>query len=232
MKDKTKNVLLIFLTVLLIIFVKNYFSKSSQLNESKGLLTSLTSKLEISKNKLGQEVAKREVIETYNTKMFTRMELQDSTLKDLQKLVKDNRNLIKNFGSATILEGETTIDNSTITNIYQDKDSNVLYKSKFNNEWIDYTIMARKDTTSLNLKFTNKYDIVLGYEKQGLFKKRKPYANVTNHNPYTKTKELRTYQVKQKPQRFTLGVQAGYGITKGGLSPYVGIGGGLTIFKF
>lgn len=230
--NKIKDILLIVLTILVLFFGNSYYFNSQKLTESTELLSSLNSKLELSENKLGQEVAKREIIETYNTKMFTRMELQDSTLKDLQKLVKDNRKLIKNSGSATILEGETIIDNSTITNIYQDKDSNVVYKSTFKNEWIDYTIMAKKDTTSLNLKFINKYDIVLGYEKQGLFKKKKPYANVTNHNPYTKTKELRTYQVKQKPQRFTLGLQAGYGITTDGLRGYIGVGGGLTLIKF
>lgn len=230
--NKIKDILLIILTILVLFFGFSYYFNSQKLTENKSLLSSLNSKLELSKNKLGQEVAKREIIETYNTKMFTRMELQDSTLKDLQKLVKDNRKLIKNSGSATILEGETIIDNSTITNIYQDKDSNVVYKSAFKNEWIDYTIMAKKDTTSLNLKFTNKYDIVLGYEKQGFFKKKKAYANVTNHNPYTKTKELRTYQVKQKPQRFTIGLQVGYGITTDGLRGYIGVGGGLTLIKF
>lgn len=231
--NKTKNVLLVILTILLFIFVKNYFSKSNQLSESKSLLLSLNSALEISKNKLGQEVAKREIIETYNTKMFTRMELQDSALKDLQKLVKDNRKLIKNSGSATILKGETNVDKSTVTNIYYPSgDTLPTYTSNFNNEWVGYSIISKFDTTKLDLKIKNKYSIVIGSEKKNIFTKRKPFATVTNFNPYSTNTELRTYQVKIKRKKFGIGVQVGYGITKAGLSPYVGLGGHYSLFKF
>ena len=226
-----KTLIILVLTILLTLSGVLYFRKTSKLEESKGLLSSIKSELIQKTNELGQEVSKREIIETYNSKMFTKMELQDSLLKELQKVTKENQRILKKGGSSTIVEGETKIDNSSVTNVFY-KDSNTVYKSSFNDEWIEYDITARKDSTELNLKCINKYSIVLGSERQSLFKKRKPFATVTNYNPYTKTKNLRTYQVKMKPQRFTLGVQAGYGVTRDGLRGYVGVGGGYTIVRF
>jgi len=85
----------------------------------------------------------------------------------------------------------------------------------------------------LNLKVKNRYDIVIGFEKTKMFKPKKPYVIVTNHNPYSMTKDLRTYQVKgYEPKRFGIGLNAGYGI---GLDlkpqPYIGVGLNFNIIE-
>lgn len=232
MQDK-RNIIIIVLGIALAILIKFYFTKADKLEESQNLLDSSNSELILSKDKLGNEIAKREVMQTYNTKLFTSLKTQDSLIKELQVVVKDVRKQIKKGGSATMYEGETNVDQSTVTNIFQNTgDSLPTYKSEFNNEWLKYSINSSFDSTSLDLKVKNKYSIVLGSEKKNIFSKRVPFATITNYNPYSFTTDTRTYQVKMKTKRFTFGVQAGYGITNSGLGPYFGVGGGYTLLRF
>ncbi len=63
-------------------------------------------------------------------------------------------------------------------------------------------------------------------------KKLKTYkAVVSSTNPYFKVSEIKSIKVEAKKlSRITFGAQGGYGITKSGLSPYVGVGISYRIF--
>lgn len=94
------------------------------------------------------------------------------------------------------------------------------------NKWYNGRIIAKRDSTNLDIKIENSYTIVIGQEGKW-YKKKTPFVEVTNENPYTKTKTLRTYQVdnKIKPKRIGIGIIGGYGFSIGiKLSPIIGIG--------
>lgn len=58
-------------------------------------------------------------------------------------------------------------------------------------------------------------------------------ANLDSISVYPKTiYRTNTITYKQKPKRFGLGVHAGYGISKNGLSPYIGVGVHYNIFSW
>lgn len=187
------------------------------------------SELQVIKNKDGTETAKNESISGVDIKDFVNAIFKDSAMIELQQLVKENNRNIKKGGSATNFGTQTTIDKSSTTYVTYENDSFPIYTSNYKDKWIDYTILASKDSIKLNQKIFNKYSLVVGREKVKvdgkLFKQWKPYSYVTNHNPYTSTETLKSYQVElDKPKRLGLGVNLGYSLTPVGLLPSIGIG--------
>lgn len=95
-----------------------------------------------------------------------------------------------------------------------------VYMSKFSlGEWVKGVTIATKDSTRLKLEIINKYDLIIGEEPipgtgfLGINRKTRPFSEVTNLNPYSQTKTIRTYSVKQLPaakKRIGLGIQVGY----------------------
>lgn len=82
----------------------------------------------------------------------------------------------------------------------------------------------------LNMEIFNEYSVVLGTEKQGLFKRPIPFAQVISYNPYTANEAVKSYDVDGYPKtpRIFLSANIGYGIGLDNkrvlLTPYIGIG--------
>ena len=169
-----------------------------------------------------------------NTTMLLDIKTQDSTVHALQDLVEKYKADLKKGGSAAIISVVTKSKGIGTTIILRGDtlwtDSLVyiypIYTSVIDNEgWIIDSIVATKDTITNHVKIVNDFSLVLGYERQGLFKPRKPYAELTNKNPYTATNALRVADFRSiPPKKLGLGVNVGYGITAKGLTPYIGIG--------
>ena len=74
------------------------------------------------------------------------------------------------------------------------------------------------------MKVKNEYSLVVGLEPQGFLGLgvAKPFGEVTNKNPYSTVKTLKTYNVTYpKPKRFGVGPYIGIDVTgkaSGGLS--------------
>jgi len=68
----------------------------------------------------------------------------------------------------------------------------------------------------------------------GIDKKTKEYkAVVTTDNPVVKIQDITSMKFDMpKPKRFSIGIQAGYGIGKDGLTPYIGFGGEFVLLSF
>lgn len=233
--NKTKIIIIAVVAALLLIVAFLIKGRLQKAEEDKELLHSLNAKLQTWKNKDSLNMAKIQVIETQKTKNFLALETKDQEIKDLQKLVKDYEKQIKN-GSATIIKTETAYVKESIIKV-----DTICGKCSFTyvdtNPWVSATIsVTPTNTDSLNLsldyKIKNEYHVVIGEEKQSLFKK-KPFVEITNLNPYTETTSLRTYQVANKEKKFGLGIQAGYGINHK-LSPgfYIGIGVHYSLIRF
>lgn len=222
-KILTKNV---FIGVLIIIIAILYFLWSASSNnyaEQKTLNTTMNAQLDTWKDKDDLNRAKIAVIETRNTKDFTRAATTDSIIMELQDKVEEFSKQLKKQGSVTILKTITSIDTSFQSQVTQ-KDTitkdgvNYVfpeYKSSFDLDgWVIGTTIANKDSTAIDFEIKNDYSLVIGLEKNGWFKKSTPFADVKNLNPYTKTEALRTYQVTlPKPPKIKLGGYVGYGGT-------------------
>jgi len=234
-KTSKLTLILIGIIILLLIgggYVANTYREKANIAEN--LNESLNGKLVITKDKLGVETAKRQVIETASAKDFLALkDGLDALTIDLQQVVKDNKKLLKGQGSATIVEGETKVDKSTNTYITYDNDSNAIYKSEFKDDWINYKIMATKDTVLLDYKQTNQFSVVVGSERQGLFKPKKPYVIIKDKNPYNNIVDVRTYQVKApKDKKLGIGVSTGYSINSNfQIAPFIGVGLNYNIIE-
>lgn len=185
------------------------------------------------KGKDGNQVSQIALLTDASTKLFLKVKSRDGTIIELQQALKDEKSKVKNGGSVTIINSSTNFTGTSTSTIISlnpviNGDTVRLFPvyESINKDtlWIKYLIKASKDTTTLDLQVKGKYKVVIGSIKDGWFK-HKPIVEVTNYNPYTDTKSLRAFEVKDnRKNRISLGLQGGYGITLKGLSPYIGMG--------
>lgn len=186
------------------------------------------------KNKSNELVARNSVLESEKVSSFLEIQSKDNEIIQLQARVKEYKKQIKDGGSVTNFESGTNINNTTGTIVHDTMfigadsipHTSSTYVTNFSNEWIDYTIKASRDSTSLNLKTTDRYSVIIGSERPKWNKKKVSFVDVISESPYTKVKSVKTYKVKdnRKPPRVSLGVQVGYGFSSIIPKPYVGMG--------
>src|SRR5690606_23066170 len=194
--------LVLALIVALFLYNENKMKLEREVKEGRGLITSLQDTLKIVRNRDSSLTATISTLETDKVKDFLNLSVKDSTILELQSLVKDYKYKLKEAGSsATKLSTDTKVDIKSPTEIGKGdtvKDNSLVYiypsyKSNFNlNNWIEGSVFANRDTTTLKLIVRNDYDVIIGSEG-GIFKKRKTFVEVTSHNPYSEIKTLRTY---------------------------------------
>ena len=241
MKISKTLVYIIIAVILLLLFegvVVYRFSNKSKA-EDKSLIGSLNAELTTWKDKDSLSHAKIQIIETEKTKDFLSLQSKDKDIIKLQKTVKQYEKQIKNQGSVTNFTSETkiTTKDSLVTDSVCGKCSFYFSNS---NPWfsVDASIYPTDTpnqlSLSLDLKVKNEYSVIVGEEKQGLFKKPKPFVEVLNHNPYSETESLRTYQVSTpKLKRWGVGPQIGFGLNSNFTTgAYVGIGLHYSFFNF
>lgn len=211
----------------------------------------LADSLKITKNSLGEEIAKISQFQTTNINDFLELHTQDSIIKRLQSEVKANKSRLGNSGSVTVIASNTTgtfIGKTNVTSRDTIKKDSLIYiypeyKSNITKDkWISASIIANKDSTTFIPKIHNEYSLVLGEEsnQKGLFHifdKKIPFAEIKNLNPYTTTETLRSYQVAPAPPKtWGIGIQTGYGGTMINnqiyTAPYIGVGITKTLIRW
>jgi hypothetical protein len=189
--------------------------------------------LKKTKNKLGQEESKVRTLVGNNEKTLLQMESKDSTIIQLQASVEDYKGKLT---SATSISNTTIIEGSTQTVVKYDTINNVeypIYESVWDEKWLIGKITATKDSVYRNISFFNKFNVVIGEERQKLFGKREFNVTVTNLNPNTITNDLRTFQVEAKKKPYVISLGVGYGIGAGfAAQPFIGIHAGYKILSF
>lgn len=75
------------------------------------------------------------------------------------------------------------------------------YEKSVKNNWISQNIQLGKNIFRQDLKIYNSYEIIVGSEPNGLFK-RKQFAQITNLSPYSETEAMKVYQKKDAPSNF------------------------------
>lgn len=223
-------ILTIIILFLLLIFKD---CKNNKLKTSNNLLTELNDNLIIKINKDKSKTAIINTFKTDNVKLFLKIKSKDSVIIALQKALQENKNLVKNNGSITIINTSTKYDGTSTSSIsilpVINGDSLKIYPTytSFNKDttWIKYKIIANKDSINLNIKMKDKFTLILGEKRIGIFKKQL-ITKLDSKNPFTDIDALRSIEVKdnRKNNFIGIGIQAGYGITTKGLSPYLGIG--------
>jgi hypothetical protein len=212
MQTLSKYIPYIVIVILLLLF---YRSCEKQ-EELATAYSAANSEIITAKNKLGQETAQKELIQTENKKAFLNMEAQSKEIAELQKVVKKLRG--KNV-AATILTNATKRDIviKTKTILLKDTVDSVIYPTyKYTkiNDWENFEISASKDSLSMDYKIYNKFIITQSMEKTGgMFSKRVPSIVVKNENPYTVTKDLQSFRIDckcKKPMWFGIGAGAGF----------------------
>ena len=232
----------VFIAILLVIIAILYFTNINYQKEAKenaNLVISLNDTLKTWKDKDSLSHTKIQIIETKRTKDFLSLQSKDEEIIKLQKTVKQYEKQIKNQGSVTNFASETkiTTKDSLVTDSVCGKCSFYFSNS---NPWfsVDASIYPTKTpnqlSLSLDLKVKNEYSVIVGEEKQGLFKKPKPFVEVLNHNPYSETKSLRTYQVSNnvRVKKFGIGPNISAGLNDKGFSWYIGFGLQYNLIRF
>lgn len=226
MNDSNKlNLYVVIILLLLVVQTISIIPNRKLQNmykESVNLVESLNDSLKTVTNKDSSQTATISVLQSQNVKDFLTISTKDGQIKRLQDLVRANKNKLTKGSTATIVSTETKVKNTnpnTIVLVDTIKKDNFVYLypqyiSDINlGKWVTGEVVANRDSTSVDLVIENEYDIIVGEEGSFWSWKKTPFVEITNHNPYTKTKVLRTYKVASPVKRRTgLGVFIGYGL--------------------
>ena len=220
---RNKNIfswLVLIFAIIIIIFCVKACNNGIRKENSK-LIESLNDSISYYRDVEGILHSKISVIED---DYFLKLKLKDKEIVELQDLVKK----YKNVKSATIIKTETKIVEKIVNKAVLDTISNTpIYESSFNlKDYIWGDIIAKKDTTDIKINIKNDFNIVT-YKEKG-----KLVLDVSDKNPYSVTKAQKSYINLPKQKKFGLGINTGYGISKNGLSPYIGLGVNYNILNF
>lgn len=187
-----------FLWIVSIFIIYNKFKwDTEERKQAIQLVESLNDSVKIWKDKEQLYHSKISVLETSKVKDFLNIKTKDSIIIELQKRVKQYENNLKDGSSVTIIKSETKYDT-----IYRTKEvirdiigDSIIIDSIVDNPWIYTKFGFSKDSTIFSLEVKNDYSLIIGEEKQGFLKARKPFAEVINENPYSISPVVRTYRV-------------------------------------
>lgn len=207
-----------FIFLLSIIYIGAYrINRLSELVVSKDAIIS-TIKDTLRQTEKDKRIA---IIQGLSVDDLKRIESQDSMLIQLQRAVTSYEKELKKVGSSVVaIEAATHINSKAPTVIKETeiiKDPNVkyiypTYTSKSQDKWHSITTVATKDSTYSDVSFRDNYNVILGYERKGFFKKSEPTAMVQSESPYSEVKDMKALRVTGSTQpKVSLGGHIGFG---------------------
>lgn len=204
----TNNIVIVML-ILVIVFLIGFNLKTCNSNKALlGLQNALNDTLVVYKTKDGKNAATISNLTVFNRNQLLQIESQEKEIQRLQKLAKENKK--------GVVYITNTVETFVTDTLYILNDSTLHYSD----EWVYLNVNSNN---TFNLKVNNSFSYVIE-EKKKPFKPTTYTITSINENPYTITTGLRSATIKHKNKRFGIGVNAGYGYTLGGFSPYIGIG--------
>ena len=204
--------------VLLFLIFRNCEEKKQLEKEVANFSEVVNSPIRYTINKQGQKVASKKSLEGSKASL----ELLLDHLRDSTEQLKEMVSYYKQVAAAAQIESRTEITSVEIPYEIPDTDFDI----PFHKQNPFYSIKGRSTNFGLfldTLAIPNRQTIVIGDRKEGFFK-REFRMDVINSNPYIQTTDMNSFVLKQKKRRLGIGVFAGYGASKEGLSPVVGIG--------
>lgn len=232
------SAILILVVIILVYALScNSRKKDKSIDELSGVISALNDTLKTTRYSDSSSKATIKAFSTQKVQDFLSLKTKDSTINELQKVVSQYKDKLKSGGSVVLVKGETNISgngNTIIEHTSYDTINNPVfpvYTSTITNKWYNIKTRADKDTTRVDLKVFNVYNVVVAKEKGEWV------ADVTNFNPYSATETARAYSIempKQKQKRVTVSALGGYGFNLQGQvrgTPFIGIGIGYTIIS-
>lgn len=154
----------------------------AQLNES------LTDSLQHTNDALGKSVYRISTLEVLNEKAFKDLNIKDSTIKKLQKKVDQYSK------QATLIQNQTyAFGTGKFSQFLKER----TYKFDFDG-WVkaDLNLLPEKDDMTLGVEVINELTVVHKVDPEN----GRMYVEVSDSNPYAKTKSLRSYYRMDDPQ--------------------------------
>lgn len=183
----------------------------------------------VSLNKYKEELATQKAIVRYKEDLLAKEIAETSNLKNIIVGIKGKVEIIIK-PVPVYLDKIITLTDST-------KCLPLPIKFKRGDKWWNETgtITEKGYLESDSLNFISEPIIAVGYKKRTfktLLKKPELVIVYRDKNPYSHIKELDNIFIKDKPRRFGIGLQVGYGLSIYGLSPTISIGINYNLIKF
>ncbi|HCQ17134.1 MAG: hypothetical protein CMI36_02690 [Owenweeksia sp.] len=190
----------------------------------KAFLTNadLTYELNSYRDELGRSVAEKQSI------LADKKHLQsfyDTKLRTLADELKVNRKKI---------EGITQVSTQTVDTIWLPlKDTLKFSLESFSQtQWGSYKLQNDSLGLRLSYRIKDSLNFVEHYSRKWFLGPKTYYLKGISYNPATEIRGIDHIAISKTDKRFSLGLQAGYGITANGLKPYLGIGLNYSLIHF
>lgn len=232
---------LTFVLLIIVASLTNVVIKSKKdLTNAENLYESITDSLVSYKNKDSLNVSKILVMQSSSEKDFLKIKNLEGSNLILQNMIKNKDKEIKKLNTALLIKSETRID--TLKEYYPISGDTIIFSKSIildslRNNWVYAKYGFINGLSFMTLKIQNQYQVTIGEEGGNIFRKGKMYSTVTNMNPYTKTTDMRVYQInntvpKKIKVNLNLGIGGLYDISHRnfGFGPYAGIGFTYNLF--
>tara|TARA_R110002049_G_scaffold309180_1_gene518117 strand:- start:10861 stop:11487 length:627 start_codon:yes stop_codon:yes gene_type:complete len=177
-----KLILILIIIFFASISVKLYLDKNKISNINTQNINALNDSIKYHKNKYNKEVASKLALQ-YNL----------SQLKDVAKKNEELKEVIKNFKKPITIVKTKQVTKIDTVYIPFDKPIEHDFKRFFDLNDKYYQLNGKVSNLGIsidNITIPNKQNIIVGWKKQGLFKKPLLTTEITNSNPYIKQIEI------------------------------------------
>lgn len=220
-----REIVLFGISIILVFFIirgcHNKIDESKYIQ--KEMFDASQDSLHKSINSLGQEETKTRLLNGSVSELQKLSSSKDSSIQKLLKLVNKKTlgaTVFSNSTSGTVSSG--TISHSRDTLRVKGKDSLIYIYPEYtlkrdSSRWEVISATANKDSFLVKYKVFNEFGLVQEFEKQRvkgkLFKQNVAMAKITNLNPHTETRELKSFTLEQPKKKqgksFLVGVGVG-----------------------
>jgi hypothetical protein len=203
--SKYSIIAIVIIGVVLYIIIHLLISSNNKLSEINNMYKVSQDSMITYRNSFGQQVSKSEVLQTTNQKYFLQLKTNDSLILQLQNIIKSESKKRRDVEVAIVFKDKTisklkdSLDNLIVGGTVEHKGDSTfvypIYQKIISDKWRYESIKLGKNMFEDSLSIFNEYNIVVGSEPDGWFKK-KPYALITNMNPSSETTAMKVYQKK------------------------------------
>jgi hypothetical protein len=103
---------------------------------------------------------------------------------------------------------------------------------EYKDKWTEVKGEIKHDTVNLDITITDSIQVVQYEKRKNWFSKKKTYIDVFNSNPNVQVNNIRHYEVKQQPKRWSVGIGITYGWNGTQWQPSVGVSLTRKLFNF
>ncbi len=209
----------------------NRNNKASQMLE---MYNTINDKLRTFESDYGDRTSAIRSFSATSASMFLKLEVQDTLIRELQTLVKRNKNTtaaIVHTTTTTIRDtGHTIVVYDTIT-----KEIRWPVGGYISNDWTWGRVSVYPEHSVWDITFKDTSAYSLNTIKHGFLGLGRETYEITaiNKNPHVKTTGLRSFNMTERKRLWHVGIQAGWGINQEGkLGWHLGLGVQRSLISF